>query len=246
MVRMSQRDGLGSANQARRDRTSGTKGTTGVPAVGQRGGTQGTQLGGLSLGGGRSGVWVCCATLTWFHGRTGGAGRGLGAISKLRAAVRWRQKRWMRVERFCSSHYSPSPLRTRRLTDNALLLKIWVPLAAGPAAETEGKNKGLYHPALLRGKERCSHPSPEEQSNHLRVARLGPLALGFAAPLGGGLTGWDPAYDWLTAPLGWRTVAAVRERGAVAGGSSPSATSRLRCCRRQSGLQQRTAGAGCG
>ncbi len=81
MVRMSQRDGLGSANQARRDRTSGTKGTTGIPAVRQRGGTQGRSSGGSLWEAARSGVCVCCATLTWFHGRTGGAGEAWVPIS---------------------------------------------------------------------------------------------------------------------------------------------------------------------
>ncbi len=41
MVWRSQRNGLGSASQALRDRESRTKGTTDIPAVGQRGGLQG-------------------------------------------------------------------------------------------------------------------------------------------------------------------------------------------------------------
>ncbi len=91
-----------------------------------------------------------------------------------------------------------------------------------------------YHPALLRGKERCSHHLLKSSPNHLRSPVLGPLTLGFAAPLGGGLDG-----------LGPRLRLAPRRRlgggcccgagvGAVAGGS-PSAMSRLRCCRRQIG-----------
>ncbi len=58
---MSQRDRLGSANQAPRNRTSGTRGTTDVPTVGQRGG-QGPGSGGIAS---RSRVWVCSATPTY-------------------------------------------------------------------------------------------------------------------------------------------------------------------------------------
>lgn len=41
MVRRHQQDGLGSASQASRDRSSRTSRTTNIPAVGQQGGTQG-------------------------------------------------------------------------------------------------------------------------------------------------------------------------------------------------------------
>ncbi|ROL52543.1 hypothetical protein DPX16_11648 [Anabarilius grahami] len=56
---------------------SGTKGTTGVPAVGQRGGTQGRGSGGSLCEAARSGITVCWATLTWFHGWTEGAVKSL-------------------------------------------------------------------------------------------------------------------------------------------------------------------------
>ncbi len=81
-------DGLGSANQARRDRTSGTKGTVGVPAVGQRGGTQGRSSGGSLLG-------VLC-NIYLVPRSVRGCRRGLGAHLELRAAERNRGG-WLRT-----------------------------------------------------------------------------------------------------------------------------------------------------
>ncbi len=79
MVLMSQRDGLGSASQAPRDRTSGTREATDVPAVGQRSGAQGPDSEGSAF---RSGVWVRSATLTWLQGWAGGAGEGIASSDR--------------------------------------------------------------------------------------------------------------------------------------------------------------------
>lgn len=149
---MSQRDGLGSANQAHRDRTGGIKGTAGVPAVRQRGGTQGRSSGGSLCEAARSGVRVCCATPTWFHGWAGGAGEAL-LPSRLHAAALWRRKRGMRVVRLFSSHCSPSPLQTQRwrncsLFENLGTAGCWT----SGRTETNPTNR-IYHPALLRGGE---------------------------------------------------------------------------------------------
>ncbi len=68
MVHRSHRGGLGSANQAQRDRASGNNGTTNVPVEGQRGGTQGPGPGLVMAWPvtSRGEVWVCSVTLTWF------------------------------------------------------------------------------------------------------------------------------------------------------------------------------------
>ncbi len=79
MVLRTQRDGLGSASQAPRDRTSGTRGATDVPTVGQRSGAQGPDSEGSAF---RSGVWVRGATLTWLHGWAGGAGEGIASSDR--------------------------------------------------------------------------------------------------------------------------------------------------------------------
>ncbi len=167
----------------------------------------------------------------------------MGAHLELHAAVRWRQKRWMRVERFCSSHYSPSPLRTRMI-ETALLLKIWVPLAVGPAAEQKEREQRIYHPALLRGKERCSHHLLKSSPNHLRVARPRASCSWLCRPSwrGPGRAG-DPAYDWLHGAAWVEAVAAARERGQsqrVALGDEQAEV--LPAAER---MQQRTAVAGC-
>ncbi len=52
-----------------------------VRRTGERGGKQGCGSGGSLCEAARNRVWVCCATLTWFHGRTGGAGEALVTFS---------------------------------------------------------------------------------------------------------------------------------------------------------------------
>ncbi len=79
MVLRSQRDGLGSPNQAPRDRTSGTRGVTDIPAVGQQSGAQGPDSEGSTS---QSAVWVSGATLTWLHGWAGGAGEGIASSDR--------------------------------------------------------------------------------------------------------------------------------------------------------------------
>ncbi len=99
---------------------------------------------------------------------------------------------------------------------------------------TEGKNKGF-----------TTRPSSGGRSGAVTISWravpiisgspvLGPLALGFAVPLGGGLDGLGtPPTTGSTVPLGWRLLLRCGSGGSRRG--SPSATSRLRCCRRQSG-----------
>ncbi len=157
MVRMSQWDGLGSANQARRDCTSGTKGTTGVPAVGQRGGTQGRSSGGSLWEAARSGVWVCCATLTWFHGRTGGAGEAWVPISNCallsagdrRGGWEWRG---FAPPTTLRALFGPGDDRNCSFIENL-----------GTAAEQKEKTKDLP-PSPPPGEGAVQSPSPEEQS----------------------------------------------------------------------------------
>ncbi len=55
------------------------------------------------------------------------------------------------------------PSSDPEMTETALLLKMWVPLAAGPAAEQKEKTKDLP-PGPPPGEGAVQSPSPEEQS----------------------------------------------------------------------------------
>ncbi len=70
------------------------------------------------------------------------------------------------------------------------------------------KKQRIYHPALLRGKERCSHHLLKSSPNHLRVARPRASCSWLCRPSwrGPGRAG-DPAYDWLHSSAGAGAVA---------------------------------------
>ncbi len=230
---MSQRDGLGSTNQACRDRKSGTKGTTAYPQWGseveRRDAARGALFGRRPLAGSE------CA-VQHLPGSTVGQGvqERLGCPSRTARCCPLATEEVDESGEVLLLPLLFEPSSDLEMTETALLLKIWVPLAAGPAAEQKEKNKGFTTPALLRGKERCSHHLLKSSPNHLRVARPRASALGIAAPLGGGLDGLGtPLTTGSTAPLGWRLLLRRGSGGSRRG--SPSATSRLRCCRRQSG-----------
>ncbi len=156
MVRISQRDGLGSANQARRDRTSGTNGTVGVPAVGQRGGMQGRGSGGSPCEGARSGVWVCCATLSWFHGRTGGAGEVLVTFSNCELLSA--------DDRIGGWEFAP-PTTLRAIFGSGDDRNHSFIENLGPtAAEQKKMETKDLPPGLPSGEGAVQSPSPEEQS----------------------------------------------------------------------------------
>ncbi len=136
------------------------------------------------------------------------------------------------------------PSSDPEMTETALLLKMWVPLAAGPAAEQKEKQR-IYHPALLRGKERCSHHLLKSSPNHLRVARPRASCSWLCRPSwrGPGRAG-DPAYDWLHGAAWVEAVAAVRERGQSQGVALGDEQAEVLPAAEW--MQQRTAGAGCG
>ncbi len=102
-------------------------------------------------------------------------------------------------------------------------MKFWVPLASGPTAE---QNK-ILHPALLRGRERCSHHLPMSSLLPLWVARLRASWTWACRQVwrGHGRAG-RPACDRLHNAAWWKAAAAAWERRRPQG--TPTATSKLR------------------
>ncbi len=218
MVRRSHRDGPGSANQAPRDRASGTNGATDVPAEGQHGGAQGPAPGPVTawpvMAGG--GVWVCSVTLTWFllvWKETQEPGlrlvdspacddlkRGLecyhpylvprmgrrGALGQPPAACERGRGKWTRDARFTTLL-----LLRPRDWGNCSFIDVWVPLAAGPAAEQKQNETKDSPPGPPPGEGVAQSPSPTEQSppSPGRPSQ-GLLHLRLPPGLAGAWTGW--------------------------------------------------------
>ncbi len=147
MVLVSQRDGLGSADQAPRDQTSGTRGTTDVPAVGQRGGAQGPRPGRTSVP--EWGLSAWCNN--YLAPRLGRVHVRRYCILEPGPAACWRMKRGTRVSRLSLMHCHPRPLGYRN--------------------KTKREQKTL-HPSLLWGKERCGHQLLKSRIQSLRFAHL--------------------------------------------------------------------------
>ncbi len=121
------------------------------------------------------------------------------------------------------------PLATEEVDESGEVLLL--PLLSEPVSSGRKKQR-IYHPALLRGKERCSHHLLKSSPNHLRVARPRASCSWLWRPSWQGLgRAGDTAYDWLHGAA-WVEAVAAGSGGSRRG--SPSATSRLRCCRRQS------------
>ncbi len=134
------------------------------------------------------------------------------------------------------------PLATEEVDESGEVLLL--PLLSEPVSSGRKKQR-IYHPALLRGKERCSHHLLKSCPNHLRVARPRASCSWLCRPSwqGPGRAG-DPAYDWLHGATWVEAVAPARERGQSQGvtlGDEQAEVLPAAEC-----MQQRTAGAGCG
>ncbi len=160
MVWRSQRDWLGSASQAPRNRTSGTNETTDIPRVGQRSGTQGPDSG-ISLPV-RSGVGVWVA-LTCVLAEGAWVVR-LVAFSNRPQVLTGKRRVWLKT----GSSTTPIPSEDPEIVETALLSRFWVPLTVKPVA---GKKKQkIIRPALLRGREWCIHHLSKSTYPHPWVA----------------------------------------------------------------------------
>ncbi len=222
MVQMSQRDGLGSANQARRDRTNGTKWTVGIPAVGQRGGMQGRGSGGSPWEAACSGVWVCCVTLTWFHGRTGGAGEWRGFAPPTTLTL-----------------FGPRDDRNCSFIENLGTAGCW----ASGGTERKG-NKGFTTRPSSGGRSGAVTISWRAVPIISGLPVLGHLALGFAAPLSGGLDGLGTPLTTGSNGAAWvEAAAAAWERGQPQGVALGDEQAEVLLAAEW--MQQRTAVAGC-
>ncbi len=99
----------------------------------------------------------------------------------------WRERR-KEVIPWCTVHHSP-PLETQRL--RKLLLKFWVPLAAGPAAEQKQNETKDSPPGPPPGEGVVRSPSPDEQfPPSLGRPSQGLLHLRLPPGLAGAWTGW--------------------------------------------------------
>ncbi len=83
----------------------------------------------------------------------------------------------------------------------------------GTAGQNRNKREQrIYHPALLRGKERCSHHLLKSSSNNIACSRASCLC--HPSWQGPGRA-WDPACDWLQGAA-WVEAAAAAGAGAAA------------------------------
>ncbi len=115
------------------------------------------------------------------------------------------------------------PLEDPETEETALLLKFWVPLAAGPAAEQKQNETKDSHGAVTISRRAVPSISGSPVS--------GPLALALAAGFGEGLDGLGvlPVTGSMT-PHGGRLLPRRGSGGGHRG--APTATSRLRGCSR--------------
>ncbi len=134
MVLMSQRDGLGSASQAPRDRTSGTREATDVPAVGAAKWSTGARLGRQCVP--KWGLSAQCNTYLAPRLSRGAGGRHR-VLGPDPAAHRRR-----RGGRECGDWVSCTAILALLgpgEKETALFLRFWVPLAGEPVAEQNKK-----------------------------------------------------------------------------------------------------------
>ncbi len=163
---------------------------------------------------------LSATALTRFHKWAGGVllGNPPCLAERRREVIPW-----------CTVHHSSS--WDPETEETAPLLKFWVPLAAGPAAEKKKTKQRILHPALLRGREWCGHHLPTSSSLHLWVARLRASCTCACRRVwrGPGRAGRS-VCDRLTTPHGGRLLPRRGSGGGHRG--APTATSRLRGCSR--------------